>query len=336
MGFDWVGFLRSRNISYEMSGRFNVNVHCPLCGSADHGHHLAISLRGRGWRCLRNSIQHRGRSARRLVTLLTGCSETEAAGLVGDSTPALQASDTFSQTWRRQLGVAEEARYAPARRAVTLPVGAHPLVRGAKITEAFWGYLEGRGFSQSQADWAARTYDFHYAVAGRCAWRVVIPVRLITGELVSWTARAVSRESPIRYLSATTDEPAGGAATPISNLVLGAHMLVKPETDAQCLVICEGPFDAIAVSALGHKHGVWGTCLFGLNISDGQSDVIYELARRFRRLRLALDSAAWARILTIRERLPRACSSVKLPEGLKDPGELMVFPGGADFVRSLR
>jgi hypothetical protein len=69
--------------------------------------------------------------------------------------------------------------------------------------------------------------------------------------------------------------------------------------------------------------GVWGTCLFGLNISGAQYDLIGDLAGHFPRIALLVDAEAdHARLRAAR--LLRGLSPVfpRLPAGVGDPGEL--------------
>lgn len=320
--------LAQHGCAYRQSGRFEILTRCPLCGEADPSEHLAISVRKRGWRCLRNPRQHRGKSYVRLLTLLLRCSYERAQELLGvPNTRPLLAPDEFSSQWRRQLGLEQNNA---SLRSLELPSEARKLTLGAPRSGGFWKYLEERGFSPEQAKWAAETYDFHYALSGRYAYRLIIPVYSRTLQLMTWTARSVTPNAGIRYLTLSTDY----ARCAPGELLLGLSFLGRANP-ARCLVVCEGPFDAIAVSAIGHEAGVLGTCLFGLELSDAQADLLTELCDYFDRTKLLIDNPAWTRVLGLKERLPKRCRPMHLPEGFKDPGVLIGSKEGEAFVHSL-
>jgi hypothetical protein len=268
--------------------------------------------------------------------LLTRCSNERAKellGIEGDDATVLPDSDEFAQTWRKQLGL--EA--LPDRpRSLTFPKEIKPLTRDARFARGFWRYLtdplpEGRGFTDDQAEWVAATFKLHYAITGRFAYRIVIPVFDRLGNLMTWTGRALDAEADIRYLTLSSEE---ALAAP-GNLVLGLPILSKA-APTRCLSVCEGPFDAMSVTALGHEKGVWGTCLFGLELSEAQSNLLFDIGDQFDRMRLLIDpNEAWLRNLSIRSGLPRRCQPIKIPQGFKDPGELVRNRKGEDFVLSL-
>jgi hypothetical protein len=261
---------------------------------------------------------------------LLRCTKEHAQDLTGETATPLPSADTFAADWRKKLGIhTENAR--PASFRLKLPSEFKVLTTRSRFAGVFWDYLHKRGFSSSQAHWAVESYSLHYAITGSYAYRIIIPIYNAEGKLMTWSGRSVRANSEIRYKTLPTDE----AVEPPGNLLLGMQLLWKVKV-ARCLVVCEGPFDAIAVSVLGHSVGVWGTCLFGLNVSEAQSDLLADLERRFENMRLMLDPDALLRVLALRERLPRRCKSTRLPSGLKDPGELVSKGSvGLSFVRAL-
>lgn len=321
--------LAQHGFEFKQSGKFEILTRCPLCGDSDPSEHLAISTRKRGWRCLRNPRQHRGKSYIRLLTLLLRCSDERARELLGepDARP-LPAADEFAEQWRRQLGLTEEPK--PISRKLDFPREFRRLTLGAPRSAAFWDYLAGRGYNARQSRWLAEAYDLHYALSERYAYRLIVPIYSRSSQLMTWTARSINPNADIRYLTLLTDF---ARAAP-GELLLGLPFLWRA-APARCLVICEGPFDAIAVSAIGHELGVWGTCLFGLELSDAQADILAELCEGFDRVRFLIDPDAFLRVLSLRERLPRRCFPMKLPEGFKDPGDLIGSKIGEEFVYSL-
>ena len=329
---DWPRFLTAHSIQYQDAGKHNITTSCPFCGSVDTlGHYLAISTRGRGWRCFRNPRQHRGRSNARLIAALLKCSEAHARDLAGETAPPLPSAYTFGAEWRKKLGVASPEGSRPASFHLKLPPEFKSLASHSRFVDAFWNYLYGRGYTFDQAAWAVENYQLHYAITGPYAYRIIVPVYAADGKLMTWTGRSIRPDAEIRYKTLATDD----ACAPPGDLLLGLQMLWSVK-NPRCLVVCEGPFDAIAVTVLGHLNGVYGTCLFGLNVSEAQADLLAELERRFERMRLMLDSDALLRILSLRERLPQRCKSAVLLTGAKDPGELIKKGNaGLSFVRAL-
>lgn len=310
-----------------MSGPDNVVIHCPFCGASDPSQHMAVSLLGRGWRCLRNPVQHRGRSYVYLLARLLGSTE-RARELLGVDAPPLPSEDDFAETWRKQLGV--QTSQAPRPKTLRLPSEVKPWAFPSKFQGLFWRYLEGRGYTTRQIDWVAQTYDFHFATTGDYAWRIVVPVKDTLGKLMTWTARSIKTNAKVRYKTLPSQE----AVKPPGDLLLGLSLLWRA-TKTRSLIICEGPFDAMTVSVLGHEAGVWGTCLFGVNVSEAQTELLEQLSSRFERVRLLVDPDASLRVLSLRDRLPRQCRVTHLLPGVKDPGDLTKIDGGLDFVQAL-
>jgi hypothetical protein len=242
----------------------------------------------------------------------------------------LPAEDEFALSWRKQLGLAAPEVSRPTK--LFFPKEVKPLIWGGPRSAAFWNYLlQDRGFTRAQAEWASEAYDFHYALFGKYSYRIVIPIYSATGELMTWTARAIDPKAHIRYMTHPKEE----AIAPPTSLLLGLPTLYKARL-TRCLVICEGPFDCVAISVLGHELGIWGTCLFGLELSDKQADILSDLEGRFDRVRLLLDpEQAWLRTLGMSSALPKRCKMTGLPEGYDDPGELIIGKEGATFVASL-
>lgn len=322
--------LAARGVSYRQGGRFEIMVRCPMCGGADPSEHLSVSTRNRGWRCLRNPAQHKGVAYARLLSLLVGCSIESACDMLGEQGPALLPDqDKFASQWRNQLGLESAPdNYHPKK--IAFPKEFRKLASNAPRSVQFWRYLTSRGYTVAQANWAAEAYQLHYAISGRYSYRVIIPVFSRLSQLMTWTGRSISPSADVRYLTLSTEN----SVAPTGELLLGLQLFWKAKK-TRCLVVCEGPFDAVAVSVLGYEAGVWGTCFFGLECSSTQADLLCELSDSFERIRLMLDPTAMLRVLRMRERLPRRCRSAELPSGLKDPGELIGMRGGRDFVLSL-
>lgn len=323
--FDWPRFLRQQGVPYitrgpNVSSGSNLGLHCPWCGPTDPSHHLSVSLRGEGYRCWRNPRAHVGKARWRLISALLNCSPEEARRLAGEETTPTPEDENLSAQLAKLLGPTQ-ASSAPASGPVKLPKEIKPLRGPQGLAAPFWNYLDDRGLA---SPWVCSTYGLHYATAGRYRYRVVIPIQAVDGQLMTWTARTISPREPIRYKALPSRPPTDDydgplARKPPGTLLLGLPFLIQVP-NPRTLIVCEGPFDAIKVSALGRAVGVYGTCLFGLNISEGQALLIERLAARFERVMVLLDPDAATLNLRIREAVTCSVAFGHMPQGVEDPG----------------
>src|SRR5690606_26285475 len=123
---------------------------------------------------------------------------------------------------------------------------------------------------------------------------VIFPIRDFRGVLQTWTGRSIKRDAMPRYKTLTLrfdpeypDKPL--ALAPVNDLLLGLPMLARAPSP-KALILCEGPFDAVRISAFGHHQGIYATSLFGLNVSVSQVGLLRELSGRIPTLWLLLDS----------------------------------------------
>lgn len=326
--FDWESLLRRHRVDYATSGRNvghgEINVRCPRCGGADPSHHMGISLSGRGWSCLRCKLS--GRSRAYLIRLLLRCSEDEARALAGygDAPPAPGEDDLARVIGALRGDVTEMTVRPPGR--LTMPPEFHPLADGGPRTEPFLRYLRSRGYDGPDLDWVVREYDLRCATVGPFAWRLIIPVRDRRGALVTWTGRSIRPDAEVRYktLSTRPDRAAYGRTARIasSSALLGLPALWRAP-DPRALVVCEGPMDAIRVSAYGRVVGVYATCLFGLGARDAQLEELELLRGRFPRVWLCIDAGEELRVAGLLARMHSiGARGLRLPAGCKDPGDL--------------
>ena len=318
MPFDWVRVLRAHGIAYVTRGpntaRDHVSVRCPWCGEADPSQHMGISLKGKGWGCLRNP-DHRGRSRARLIQALLRCSSEQARRIAGEGDVVVgpPADVDFAARLKQLIG-GSAIEPVPSLR---LRPEFKPL-RETPRAEPFWGYLRDRGYTDAGIEWLADAYRLCYARSGPYRYRIIIPIYDAHGELMTWTSRTISQVNDLRYKT----HPRAQSVKDAKRLVLGLPLLwraVNPEV----LVITEGPFDAFRVTVLGHERGVYATCLFGLSISNEQMELIMGLAGRFRRLVLLLDPEASWTALRLMDRLSGLGVRIgRLPDGVEDPGTL--------------
>jgi hypothetical protein len=209
---------------------------------------------------------------------------------------------------------------------LTLPKEFKPIANGGSLAQAFWDYILSRGYVQAQVSWLVQKYQLYYAVRGPFSYRLIIPVHDAEGRLMTWTGRTIRPGEKVRYktLSSQPREGYRGplAVKPPTTLLLDLPFLLAAP-NPEILVLCEGPFDAMRVSALGRHLGVYGTCLFGLNITEAQVLLVERLMVRFRRLVLLLDPDAELVTFRIKDQLlPMQVKVGILPKGVKDPGDL--------------
>jgi DNA primase len=177
--------------------------------------------------------------------------------------------------------------------------------------------LHARGYSQQEAWQLAADYNLQYAIIGVWRYRLIIPFYDSLGKLVSWTGRSIVPDEKLRYK--TLDSKT--ALVMPTSLLLSLPMLWTASYP-KALIICEGPFDAMRITVTGAASGVYGTCLFGLQISDAQVALLEQLATRFK-LYLLLDHDAQMQAFGISQRLARlGCEVLLMPYDVKDPGAL--------------
>jgi hypothetical protein len=335
--FDWLRFLNSHGIPYVTSGpntsKGRPAIKCPYCGSADPSEHLNLHRDGH-WRCFRNPRAHSGRSPIWLIQALLNCSQEEAKRLAGEEASPPPADNDLAAQVAKNMRLEPTATARPQK--LEFPPEFKPLAeQGVRpLAAPFWNYLlQDRGYTTPQVNWLVFNYRLHYAVRGPYRYRLIIPIYDAGERLQTWTARSIVSGETLRYKTLPTHRVEGYdydgllALKPPGQLLLGLPLLLRAP-NPQTLVLCEGPFDAMRITALGRQKGVYGTCLFGLNISEVQVSLLDRLMSRFNRLVLLLDPDAQYLTLRIKEHLtPQVVTVGKLPEGIEDPGALPAVQG---------
>lgn len=332
--FDWPRFLTAHNIEFRREGADNVAVRCPFCGEADQSKNMAISTKGRGWHCWR-AVPHAGKNNARLIQAMLRCSWEEAQTYSGKE-PAPSANDAdLGDVVRATLGTQEEV---VRPRNLELPKEFKVLNQKSVFARPFWNYIEDRDFVADEVQWLINAYDLRYVLDGYWHGRIIIPITDASGKLMTWTGRSIQADAKLRYQTLPVnpskyfDEV---ALAPPGDLLLGLSLLWACP-NPQVLVLCEGPFDALKISAVGRSSGVYGTCLFGLRLSEPQAYLLEQLATRFPKVRLLLDEDAELRTFGVVQRLASVrCKLARLPAGVKDPGALP-FEAAVKLVEQLR
>lgn len=139
-----------------------------------------------------------------------------------------------------KLGVEVEFEEPEVKRRFELPSGSVLAPLAQWVTPAR-RYAEERGITAAQVD----EWGLGYAVDGRLAGRVVLPIRDRHGVVVSYAARDYTKRALRKYLAPSTSEGANRIA------VFGEHLW----RERDCLVLIEGPVDALAVARVGYQVG---------------------------------------------------------------------------------
>jgi hypothetical protein len=330
---DWPEFLSRNHVDYVERGRNvsrgNIAINCPFCAGADPSQHLNISLSGKGFYCLRNRA-HSGGEAR-LVQRLLNCSYEQALAVVrsGRALP----DDWYS---RVKSLLFDSSTPVPADKPLEWPEEFRRLDHQRLTVRPYWNYLHSRGYTDQQIDRLWEDYDVAYCNRGPFHGRIMFPV-YFDHRLVTWTGRAISPTKTLRYKTLTADaDKALEAGTPCalgpisSYLLWWDHLL---EADADTIMLCEGPFDALRLMHLGKSKGVVATCFFTAQPGPQQIDLLHELLPRFQRKLLLLDAGTWATGMRVTDSLAAlGVQRLDLPSAFNDPGTLSIDV----FARLLR
>lgn len=322
---DWPSFLSSNGIPFVEKGRNvsrgNVAINCPFCAGADPSEHCNISLSGKGFYCLRNK-QHSGGEAR-LVQVLLHCTYEQALDYVkgGRSIP----DDWYS----RVMSLVNASPALAVAQPLKWPKEFRRLDQHRISCRPYWQYLKReRRYTDAQIDRMWDRFDIAYCTKGPDHGRIIFPI-YFEERLVTWTGRTISGNQNLRYKTLTADEEKARedgtqcALGPISNYLLWWDHII--DCDAETIVLCEGPFDALRLMHLGWGIGVVATCFFTAQPGPMQIDLLHELLPRFKRRYLMLDAGTWATGVTIAGSLAALnVERLDLPSGTKDPDLLTV------------
>lgn len=326
--FDWISFLKQHRIPYVTEGpnfskKMRCNVRCPFCGDADPSEHMGVADAG-WWGCLRNGA-HRGRSPHVLIQKLLGCSIEEAKRLAGTEEKLTPTTDELAKSFEALKRMSGIASVSTPRKLEFLPEF-KPLMNDSPFAGAFISYLLERGFREPQIRWLAKNYHLHYATRGPYAYRLIVPVYDRYGTLLTWTGRSIQPDAAVRYktlrVGGDPDWKGPVALAADKETVLGLPVLYAA-LNPKVLVLVEGPFDALKISAFGWALGVYGAALFGLNVSPSQVSEVLELSRRYTKVFLLLDRGAELHRLRLASLLATASPEIiSVGDAYDDPGDM--------------
>jgi len=318
--FRWRELLDEQRIPFIDRGanvkRGEINIKCPMCGSADPSFHLGLNLDSGFWACWRNE-SHRGKSPLRLIMALCHVPYWKAREIAGLSQDFVDP-EGFDAIAARILGhsgiLANEPK--PTKQFLRLPRDFTPLTDplGWRHTR----YLsDHRGFGRWTADLADR---YELGFSGEFAWRdrILIPY-FIDGDLVTWTARAIG-PAHIRYKDLSLDE----SLVPPKLTFFNYDAIIK---GGSVLVLVEGPLDALKIDMFGHAVGVRAVALSTNSMTDEQIYMLGDADGQFERIVVMMDQASTLGIvdsMRLRQKLGHLANVTitPTPYGLKDAGEM--------------
>ncbi len=206
----------------------------------DYKRHMSINLDTGLWQCFKSG--NKGNFLQ-LYAFLEGISYSRAEAVflfkeLEEGTPQIAVQAPVVRCERPDLHLEE----------VTLGSFESP---SESVVRA-WNFLYGRGLF----DLDNENSVFYISHTDRYADRVIIPFEE-DGDMYYFQARTLVDASP-KYLN-----PMDGWAKP-------SHILYPFDTDADFVVVCEGPLDAISLQ----NQGVNATCTMGCSISDIQLDTL--------------------------------------------------------------
>jgi hypothetical protein len=264
----------------------NFNIHCPLCGAADQGHHMGINIDKGWWGCWRNA-EHRGKSPVRLMVAALGKPVWEVRRMLGiRDTPDPGAFDGLRARLLSSAAPPQETgANAPKQPSLVLPSDFHAF-DPRRVTAAgrkFVEYVQGRGFTGSAFADVAHDYSLRYAFRGPFKDRVILPYTY-RGAVVTWTGRSVFAAERLRYRDLEQAE-----SVIFKNEVLFNYDAAS--MGGRALVVLEGPFDVVKGDYAGRVHGVRCVGLSTNNFSDAQLTQIAELSDAFEHVYIGMDTA---------------------------------------------
>jgi len=325
--FDWPQFLTQHNIPYITTGkvgRNDIGTQCPFCGQADTGNNMSISLVNRGWYCWRQSDGHRGLTPHRLIQALIGCSYLDAEAIVKNGTSFIPNDGDFIDQLKGLFDDSPKLSPAPLQ-PLLIPREFHPITDFGR-GRMFVSYLEKRGFDYDDITNLVIKYDLRCCVSDTFMYGAyhnrLIFLITIDNKLVSWTGRHIG-SSKLRYNSLSTEGKLP-ASMSLKNTILWYDIL--RQINAETLVVCEGPFDALKVNYLGNQRGIYATCVYGSTISDCQLDLLCSLTQ-YKVKYLVLDAEvmlSYGNNIDNSKIGPLEAAGFKtviLPKSIKDPGE---------------
>lgn len=320
---DWRSVLTEHRVPFIERGpnvkRGEINVRCPMCGSADPSYHMGLNLETGWWCCWRNQSAHKGKSPVRLLVSLLNVPywrAREIAGLRNDA--EYTDPDGFDAVAARVMK--REGFQRPEqvqRRHLKFDREFRRLDDDSVASLRFLDYLLDRGFTKPAK--LGELYGLRYAISGDFKDRIILPYYM-NGELVTWTGRAISKQAMIRYKDLPLDD----------SLIGPKHTLFNHDCileGGRALIVQEGPFDALKVDYYARDHLVRSAALSTNSITEDQIALLLGASSKFERIIVVMDMATPLGLAdSMRMKgelsfLPNV-EIAKVPFGAKDGGDL--------------
>jgi hypothetical protein len=312
---NWIDFFNQNNIPYRTSGpnvgRDALVTHCVWCGASDEGEHLVVSLKNKGYHCWRGGKAHSGKNDAKLIQALINCSWEQAQQLAGQG--RVLPSDFMS---RVKMSLSKQV--VQKTNNLKLP---EEFRKFSKLPscQIYLNYINSRGFTIKDTE----EYGVLFANHGLYRGRIIFPV-VQDGELVGWTGRTVYSSEMARYKTLTDDPDKASengeipAPAPISDYLLFYDHLVS--TDADTIVLVEGPFDTWKTNILGKHIGICSTCFFTSTLSKQQLNLLHGILPKFKNRILLLDQGTFTKASRMKSDMIALDVQVKkMSDGIKDP-----------------
>jgi hypothetical protein len=312
-----IKFLNNYNIPYIIEGnnvkKGNINIKCPFCGNEDKSEHLGISPDTGVYGCWRNS-EHRGKDFAKVVVRLIGCSYEEAKRLI--STEVIIPGDSILDYINNLFDDKPDEEITTVTH-LELAEDFIPIVNKG-IRKVFWQYFRSRGFngSDSKLENFIDRFNILCSLSGYYKMRLIFPI-YFEGRLVTWQTRSIYPKISRPYIDLSVDE----SVKHVKQCVYNYDELIN---GGDILYITEGVFDCLKIEYFAPKD-FHATCIFTKTLTDSQVYLLTNLSRKFRQLRLLLDSDAWQEAyFGVKGKLSHIKNLIVqgLPEGAKDPGQL--------------
>lgn len=235
--------LQEHHIPYRMAGEHHhvtknrIGIDCPFCSPNSNKYRLGIHL-------FRNSVSCW------VCGKLDSYQVYNVLGLSYAVQQSIREAQRQSNTYLAAPGVKPRGTGT-----LKLPDGLGPLLGAHKA------YLGDRGF-----DWKTVLEEWGVqgiGIAPRLSWRLFIPITQ-SNRVVSWTTRALSNNTELRYITAKPEE----------ETVSCKSVLFGSDRAKHSILICEGPLDSIKV-------GYGAVATLGVDYSRKQLREMAKFPRRY-------------------------------------------------------
>lgn len=297
-----IALLKEHDIHFVTEGsntkRGEISITCPFCGTDDKSQHMGISPEGY-FACWRNK-EHSGKNINRLLRALG--IETKFNSEHGGSLDDIASGAFFKP----------EVSNSIIRPIVCLPKQFQ--VIGNKTSDLkFRQYLISRRFNEKDIDKLILDYQLTRSSLDDFDWKDRIIIASTTNGKVYWTGRSIY-PSTLRYKSPKSD------VANIKESLLWFDEIKTKKT--RYLLVTEGPIDFLKMDFYRPNDEVRATCVFGVNVSDYQLNLLHELETYGIKLLIGFDADAIETALELTSILENALVLPFLVKGYKDYGAL--------------